>query len=182
MAQTPILDKYDLIANHQHVFISCTIGSGNVCNGIEIWRSLDSINFNFIGDIPGICGSLVEPVNYYFTDDNPPKNQYLYYQLKFGGFGESEILKTRVNHYGVNNFLVMPQPANLYANIIFNYEFGFNYHFKLYNNLGQQVLETFPKKETFEIKTEFLTNGIYSFVISQDYNTNLIIGRIIILH
>jgi len=71
MAQSPILDKFDVTANHQQVFISCTIGSGNVCNGIEIWRSMDSINFNIVGDIPGICGSLAEPVNYYFIDENP---------------------------------------------------------------------------------------------------------------
>lgn len=182
MAQSPILDKFDVLANHQHVFISCTIGSGNVCQGIEIWRSIDSINFVSVGDIPGICGSLSEPVTYSFTDENPPKNQFIFYQLKFGGFGESEILKTRVNHYGVNSSLVFPQPANQFATILFNYEFGYNYKLKLYNMTGQQVLEYNPKENPFKISTEAIPNGIYSYVISQDFNTNLILGRLVIQH
>jgi hypothetical protein len=179
-AQSPILDKFDVQANHQHVFISCTIASGNICHGIEIWRSLDSVNFVLIGDIPGLCGSLAEPVNYSFTDENPPKNQSIFYQLKFGGFGESEILKTRINHYGVNSYLVFPQPAQQYATILFDYEFSFNYKFKLFNHIGQEVLEVYPSEYPFKIPIDIFTNGIYSFVISQDYNTNIIVGKLLI--
>ena len=72
-----ILDDFALDLNQGKVLLAWTIKSGNVCNGIQIYRSPteDSLNFELIEDIQGVCGDLSSPVTYTFTDEHPKQNQ-----------------------------------------------------------------------------------------------------------
>ena len=82
-----ILDDFALDLNQGKVLLAWTIKSGSVCNGIQIYRSStgDSVNFDLIEDIQGVCGDLSSPVAYTFTDEDPMPNQVNYYKLLLGG-------------------------------------------------------------------------------------------------
>ena len=49
--------QFSAVQVETKVQLNFTIKAGNTCNGIEIFRSPDSVNFSLIGDIQGVCGS-----------------------------------------------------------------------------------------------------------------------------
>jgi hypothetical protein len=53
-----ILSDFDIDQSNGKVLLAWTIKSGSICNGMQIYRSKDSIDFVLIEDIQGVCGSL----------------------------------------------------------------------------------------------------------------------------
>ena len=58
-AQT-VLNRFAVSENSGRVSLDWQIGAGNTCNGTIILHSIDSVEFNPIGEIVGICGSTTE--------------------------------------------------------------------------------------------------------------------------
>ena len=83
----PILGKFYLSENKGTVDLHWSIMEGSTCNGIQIYRSNDSIQFSKIGEISGVCGSISEEQSYTFSDVNPFRNQVNYYRLELGIHG-----------------------------------------------------------------------------------------------
>ena len=108
-----ILDDFALDLNQGKVLLAWTIKSGSVCNGIQIYRSstADSVNFDLIEDIQGVCGDLSSPVAYTFTDEDPMPNQVNYYKLLLGGQEFSEVLGIEVLLIPSNSYLLKPHPV-----------------------------------------------------------------------
>ena len=50
-----ILGDFDIDQSNGKVLLAWTIKSGSVCNGMQIFRSKDSVNFVLIEDIQGVC-------------------------------------------------------------------------------------------------------------------------------
>jgi len=92
----PILGKFSISENNGDVYLSWSIIAGSSCNGIQIYRSIDSINFSQIGDIPGVCGSVDFTQTYDFTDNNPVKNKVNYYRLELGNQDFSQIVSIEI--------------------------------------------------------------------------------------
>ena len=91
-----IFDNFTVFENNEKVYLNWTIISGSTCNGIQIYRSTDSISYFKIGSIAGICGSSSTATNCNFTDNNPEKNKFNCYRLELGGNGTSEILSVEI--------------------------------------------------------------------------------------
>ncbi len=83
----PIPGNFSLFENNGKVYLNWSIVSGSTCNGIQIYRSTDSVMFTQVGNIPGICGSSSSAISYNFIDDNPVKNKVNYYRLELGNNG-----------------------------------------------------------------------------------------------
>src|SRR5687768_12462136 len=79
---SPILGKFSLSESNGQVALDWQIVAGSTCNGIQIYRSTDAVQYSQIGNIAGICGSITEAVNYFFTDTTPVKNAINYYYLE----------------------------------------------------------------------------------------------------
>src|SRR5437870_3891883 len=88
-AQT-LLPVFEAIQVENRVQLNFTISAGNTCNGIQIFRSPDAVNFIEIGDIQGVCGSSDRSESYFFIDQAPLKNKTNYYRLQLGTLGSSE--------------------------------------------------------------------------------------------
>ena len=82
--QDTILANFDVIVLSNSVELKWTIKKGNTCDDISILRSKDSLRFNEIGTIPGICGSPAFAESFQFSDNNPIQNQTKYYRLQLG--------------------------------------------------------------------------------------------------
>lgn len=74
------------IASQQNdkVKLSWEVAAGSTCNGMQIERSFDSINYSFIGEVEGICGSGTSAQKFDFTDENPASFKKNYYRLVAG--------------------------------------------------------------------------------------------------
>jgi hypothetical protein len=73
--QDTILANFDVIVLSNSVELKWTIKKGNSCDGISILRSKDSLRFNEIGTIPGICDSPDFAESFQFSNNNPIQNQ-----------------------------------------------------------------------------------------------------------
>ena len=86
------VSSFELLEVHDGIFINWQIDSGYTCQGVDILRSEDGVDFEEIGHISGVCGSLSKPVAYSFLDEHPISNSNNHYRLKLNGHGFTEIL------------------------------------------------------------------------------------------
>ena len=71
----PILGHFYASEQNGVVILSWEILAGSTCNGIQIFRSTDDLNFSQINDIPGICGNISFAQDYIYEDIIPVKNK-----------------------------------------------------------------------------------------------------------
>jgi hypothetical protein len=103
----PILSDFTAEKSGDKIFLNWTINAGNTCNGIFIFRSSDSLHYQKIGEIFGICGSATEPQSYSFFDTDPVKGKRNFYRLELGSVGLSGI---------VSLFFLIPGTIQLFPN------------------------------------------------------------------
>lgn len=178
----PILDKLDIYESGGKVFITCIISAGNTCNGINVLRSTDSIEFSIIGNVSGVCGSNEFPITYDFVDESPVINKPMYYQLEFGGFAPTEIIRLLIIDYNSNGYQVRPQPANEEARIYFKNPFRTEYLITLFSNSGNTILQEKTSGEFFDLNLIDIPSGLYGFRISNNPLEPAIVGKLIIQH
>ena len=119
------------------------------CNGIQIFRSTDKINFIKIGDIAGVCGSTSAPQPYDLTDINPVKNSFNYYRLELGGSGISDIIGIEIIELEYSGYQIRPNPISTEAKIFFENNKNQEHHLTIYDTNGNQALALVTKEEFF---------------------------------
>lgn len=178
----PLLDRFDIFEASGKVYISCVISSGSTCNGIDVLRSEDSVNFIPVGHIGGVCGSSSAPVTYNFIDDNPIKNKPIYYKLELGGYGFTDILSIQIIDTKEFGFQIRPNPTNASTIIYFQNPTNSEHTLNILNSLGGVVLSETTNQNFFSIDVNHIPSGIYPFIISIDSFNNKVFGKIVIQH
>lgn len=177
-----ILGKFTLSQANGQVSLFWQIIAGNTCNGIQIYRSTDSIQYSRIGYIGGICGSETEAVNYTFTDSIPVNNTVNYYYLELGGVGTSNTLSIDVIDAGESGYQIRPHPVLNSARIYFDALSSGSYTIRIYDFQGQLVFSTESLEDRFDIDTAPWPSGPYAFTISDADNSVLTDGVMIVQH
>lgn len=178
----PILDKLDIYESGGKVYITCIISAGNTCNGINVLRSTDSVEFSIIGNVSGVCGSNEFPITYDFVDENPLINKPIYYQLEFGGFAPTEIIRLLIIDYNSNGYQVRPHPANEQARIYFKNPSRAEHLITLFSSSGNTILQEKTTGEFFDLNLINIPSGLYGFRISNNPLEPAIVGILIIQH
>ncbi|CAN5479792.1 hypothetical protein BH11BAC2_BH11BAC2_21810 [soil metagenome] len=178
---SPIIGDFSLYENRGNVYLNWQIIAGSNCNGIQIWRSTDSLEFTQIHDIPGVCGNISTPQNFDFTDKNPVKNKTNYYRLELGNTGPSEVLSIEIIAIE-NGFQVRPNPIADYAKIYFDNNINILSQLIIYNLHGQNIFSLATKENFFEVSTENLQSGIYFFTIGTEGGAPMAQGKIVVQH
>lgn len=176
----PILDNFYLIESNGSVILNWTIKGGSTCNGIQIYRSTDSLNFIQVGDIAGVCGSSSASQPYDFTDNSPVKNKVNYYKLELGQEGFTSVISIEIIEVGKNGNQVRPNPAKDNARIYFTNEKHVTSNLFLYNTSGTVLLKQTSDFDYFDLDLTGIDAGTYVFVIFQDESLRST-GRIIIV-
>lgn len=138
LAQHEILDEFNAKQSNEQVIVRLVISGGRSCDGIEIYRGVDSTNVSLIGKIPGICGGSDNPVPYEFTDENPVKNKKVYYRANLGQQGFTTAIPFTFLAYN-NNVLLYPSPAESYFNLNINLD-NYEAQVTVYNASGNKIL------------------------------------------
>ena len=175
----PILGNFTLFENNGKVYLNWSIVSGSTCNGIQIYRSTDNINYTQIGSIAGVCGNSSIAVSYNFTDTNHEKNKINYYRLELGNNGSSEILSVEIIDIE-SGYQIRPNPIIGKAKIYFDNNTKLQYQLFIYNLNGIQVYYSTTKEDFFELNTETFLSGIYLFTISTEGNLPKAKGKIMV--
>jgi hypothetical protein len=162
------------------LFLPWAIAEGSTCNGIQISRSTDSVNFTEVGSIPGICGSTSFEQPYNFTDENPVKNKVNYYRLGLGGSGLSEILSVEIIALENSGYQIRPNPITADAKIYFSNNKNQAHQLIIYNLSGVKIFTTTTKQDFFQINTAVIQAGIYVFSISLIGDTPKAKGKFVV--
>lgn len=159
-------DLFQLAQKNQKVLISMVVKAGNTCNGLIFYRSIDSLNFEPIGDIGGVCGDLSSPVAYSFLDNQPPLNHTLYYKVEIPGYGFSNVLSIFISEATLGSFLVSPNPVvNHQTNLLFTGTDLPKLKGEIYNQLGQLITQFSILEAKQALEVADLPSGVYYFVI-----------------
>ncbi len=164
----PLLSNFDVQESNGKVYVSCIVKAGSTCLGIGLYKSLDNINFELTGRIPGICGNIDEPVGYEFVDTNIVYNRPVYYRLELGGFGFSESVLLQVINYSNDNYLLSPNPATTFTNIYFENKLADKVELLVLNSLGNIIHRSETSQATFHLNLEYFPAGMYFFYIRNE--------------
>lgn len=148
------------------VFLEWEVMQGNTCNGIDVLRSTDSVNFEKIGDIEGICGSTQASIRYTFTDTAPIVNEINYYRLSLGGIGFSWVIEVEVRFFGKGKYSLFPNPVVATSELHFDNDLGQSVVLSIVDATGVVVYSSTGTGEFFEVPADCISNGNYMFRIS----------------
>ena len=180
MAQESILERFTISQSQGKVLLTWIIEEGSTCNGIDILRSTDSLNFTEIGHIEGICGDEEKSVTYKHVDENPTGNATNFYRLKLGSVGTSDIVSIDIITIGENGYTIRPNPFSFESHIYLNNENGDVHELKVYNLEGRLTLKKQSQINVFELKREHMSPGMYLFTIENLNNESLFKGKIVV--
>ncbi len=176
----PILDNLNIFSLEKKIFIQCVISSGSTCNGIFIYQSFDSLNFDVVGHINGVCGDVSEPKSYEYVIENPIKNKDLFFKLEFGDYGFTEIIKLHVLDTREFQYQIRPNPFKNKTKIYFNNEFNKKSTLSIYSSNCFKLKEFETQSNVFELDLENFPSAIYFFTIKIDTKNVVLNGKFII--
>lgn len=134
-----VIDRLAARVVGNKVQVEVTLSAGYTCNGIVITRSTDSLLFETIGLIGGVCGDSAASVSYSFTDSFPPTNQRLFYQLLLGGRIATDTRQVVVYDFQERPLIVSPNPAADWVEVRFEAAVGTSEQLILRNASGNMV-------------------------------------------
>lgn len=161
MAQQPFYKDYQVFHANGIIYITCTITQGNTCNGITLYRSEDSIYFNPIDEIAGVCGSTAFDQKYTFTDENPIANSRSWYKLFLGGEGYTEALG--IDYYGVSEGYVIRNLGQNQFQLYFSNDLKNRFRFNLYTTAGQRIRSEETEADNVIIQSPTLPGQLFIF-------------------
>jgi len=178
-AQTFFLINNFLLNNIENkVELNWTITAGNTCDGITIFRSIDSIYFEVIEVIEGICGSTFENQSFNFVDEKPIYNEINYYRLRFGGYAATETKSIKVIDFTQKDFYIEPHPIINNSILYFDNPTKLTAIITIYDLNGKMIYEVQNQNNYFQLSSNQFGTGLYVFTITLE-NEKIISGKFI---
>jgi hypothetical protein len=174
--ENPAIDALSLLGNDNQVFLNWTMRAGNTCNGIRIFHSIDSLNFQNIGQINGICGSADESISYSFTDESPQLNQENFYFIEMGSLGNSKIAKITVYDF-LNRNVIIQSGNEGNIQFVFDNPMQEEFQFQVWDMQGKlQVIESNVASK-IALQTENLNPGLFGYRIFFPKAKRTLVGK-----
>lgn len=181
MAQDhPYLERFQAVEVEGRVFLSWTLRAGNTCNGVQIQRSVGSLSFVQIGEIPGVCGSINDDVDYTFFDSLPVPQSLNNYRLELGSEGVSQIISIQLSGIPPNGYQIRPHPVIDRSELLFKNERRQNHLLQLFDMNGKTVLETSNQDQKFILHRHELSAGVYLFRLRDADGVISTTGKIVV--
>ncbi len=179
-SQANFIESFYIKVNEEKINLEFTIRAGNLCNGIDIFRTTDTLGeYSLIGVIPGVCGNNNQSVKFEFTDENPVLNRVNYYKINFGGIiyeAKSSILFRKVVF---NEIFIYPNPSFNKLNWQIENDENKLIEFKFYDMVGNEIYNLKSTENINQIEVSNWKTGVYyiTFYNNQD---NLVSNRFVV--
>lgn len=158
----------------EHVTTRWRTGMDFTCSDVTLYYGLDSNNMEEIYLYPGVCGAVQEEKEYEFLHRNPV-NGVLYYQLRLGTYGNSEILT--LNNPVPPEHAIFPNPVlNTFQIEVKDYTSDFTV--QIHNMTGKVVTEFTETKNKDYLSITDLKAGVYFYAILLN-NKKALRGKIV---
>ena len=172
--------RFSATETNGKVFLDWTMNFGQTCNGIDITRSSDSLNFTSIGSILGICGSPTDTVRYSFVDESPLPNQTNHYRLSLGNLGPSQVVSIEVINLEGSSTQVRPNPITSIGQIFFSNERRRPHTLEIVSYNGQVKERLISREEFFRIDGALLNQGVHVFRILDEDSEVVSTGKLVV--
>ncbi len=174
-----LINNFNLVNIDSKVEVNWTITAGNTCDGITIYRSTDSVNFEIIEVILGICGSTFEKQSFNYIDEKPIYNKINYYRLRFGGYAATETKSIKVIDFTQTDFYIEPHPIINNSILYFDNPTKLKAILSIYDINGKMIHEVQNENNYFQLSSNQFGTGLYFFHIKLE-NNKTINGKFII--
>lgn len=177
-----MLSRFSAAENAGRVDVVWTMRAGNLCLGIDVERTIDTVNGEFekVHSIAGECGDERVDVTYRFADLNPVEGRVNYYRLILGAV-PTTFRTVEVPAYGGKPLILMPNPANNRTLVRYKNPDREVFQLQLFTLTGELVLAREELSgDSYDLTTSHLVSGTYILRLTSqkhNYNQKLIISR-----
>lgn len=160
----PYIGSYELREIAPGVMVNWSIRGGNTCEGMDVERSLDGVNFTSVYHLEGICGDVDQPMPYRFFDADPPEFRQVYYRIKLGFDGYSSVKDLFVQQLKESDHRFFPNPVLDRATLVVRTASAQGTDLRVFDASGALVykLDRLPGQE-FKLDLADLPAGAYSY-------------------
>lgn len=179
-----ILDSFKGFAFDGKIILQWTIKKGFTCQGIDVYRSNDNINYTKVGTIFGQCGSRDEATNFTWEDNAPSPNAINYYELEMGLEGRtSPPLEIFFLNIQEQSSLVVPNPSSEKTTVRFSNDGNLPHQLKIYDLQGRKIGTYYTSTDRFDIDISILNEknaSMLLYVISSSKEEFITNGKILL--
>ncbi|MGB3526780.1 MAG: T9SS type A sorting domain-containing protein [Flavobacteriales bacterium] len=160
----PFLSEYSLNELSNGVLVTWTIHGGSTCDGQEVQRSTDSLNFTTVHVIQGICGSPESSTPYIWFDPTPPELSKVYYKLKLGFDGYSSVKSVFFAQLNESEQRFFPNPVTDVATLVVDAKPNTPVDLLVFDGSGKLVVSLNGLNgPTLDVPVRKLPAGVYSY-------------------
>lgn len=174
MAQDPhpILRSFTAIRQPNGIFLKWVIKGGKQCDGTKVFRSDESLVFEEINHVEGICGDFTEDETYTYFDSEPIPNRYNHYKLEMGFQGLTDTIQVFFEDFGSDGFLLLTETNGSYR-ILFSNDNNREATIQVLDLSGKLMFEDAGIGNDFTLQPNGWRAGIYVFRISGVAETDI---------
>jgi hypothetical protein len=116
----PFIRTFTLTVLDGRIHVAWTMQGGSTCDGSEVLRSTDGVDFITAHRIDGICGDASLDVPFSWMDDAPPEFSTLSYRIKLGNEGFSSVKTVDFTQLTSSDQRFFPSPMRDDATLLLN--------------------------------------------------------------
>ena len=180
--QNITLDNFSISELDGKVYADITLGVGNTCNGIKLLRATDTINFQEIVNVEGVCGNSSTSTNYNLIDENPILNAINFYKVLFGIDNYSETYEILILDFQENNYQIWPNPISSNGTLYFRNPLSSLCEFYLFKLTGEQLLTMVTNDNKLLLNLHEIPSGTYLFKLLETNTKSEFSGKIVVNH
>ena len=177
-----LLERFSISKNDGRVLLNWVTRPGSTCDGVDVMRSTDSLSFETIYHIPGICGGPNTAISYTYLDERPVANFRNYYRLGLGSSGTTSVRSIEVVDLGNNGLQVRPNPVVADSKIYFDNVTREACQLFLVSAAGVVVGKWETRDEFFELHAPDFQPGMYFLRILDAEGKELAKGKLVVVH
>ena len=162
----PILRSFTALKQPNGVNLKWVIKGGQQCFGIRIFRADESLLFDQIDHIDGVCGDTEADEAYTYFDSDPISNAYNHYRLEMGSQGFTDTIQVFYEDFGSDRYLLITENTSSQFRVLFSNDNNREAALKVFDVAGNLMFEETQASNDFTIVPDGWQTGVYVFRIS----------------
>ncbi len=164
----PFLSKFQLTEGDSWVTVDWTMVAGGTCDGTRIMRSENGVDFIPVGMIEGLCGDIVQPVEYRYIDHTAPELATLFYQLELGAADQSSIQKIELQRLRTVQHRFQPSPVQDAGELVLKVGVNAAVEIHFFDAAGREVHRIMGRGERHPVNVQGWNAGLYFYRVVID--------------
>ena len=137
----PFIRSFDITVLDGRILVAWTMQGGSTCDGSEVLRSTNGVDFTAVHRLKGICGDAELDVPFSWMDGAPPELSTLSYRIKLGNEGFSSIKSVDFAQLTTGQQRFFPSPMREEATLLLNAPASARVDLRIFDMGGRIVWE-----------------------------------------